>query len=377
MKWKVPLYKISHDDNDRQALLGVLDRGTDWANGPELSALENALTAYVGQKFAVSFNNGTSALHAMLLAHGIGPGDEIIVPSFTFVSTANSVIFVGATPVFADIEETTYALDPEDVRRKITPKTKAIILVHYAGCPAASTMELRELANDKSIILFEDNAESLGSKFHGKMTGSFGESAILSFCANKTITSGEGGAVLTDSEVVYDKLMLLRSHGRDEKGKVSHFNSTSDLDYVTLGFNFRMSSFTAALALSQLKKIDHFIERRRSIAKTYDSAFEPYVQVMPNSDDLSHSYQMYTIRLPDRSSRELLKKHLEKAEIFSKVYFPPVHKTYFYKTVLNYAPTVPITEKVSDEVLTIPLYPSMTEDNMQLVMDGVLSFFRK
>ena len=218
---KIPLFKIYWDNDDVEAIEQVIKRGSSWACGSEIEEFEKAITDYIGAKYCVTFNSGTSALHAAMLAYGIGPGDEVVVPSFTFIATANAPLFVGAKPVFADVDEETLGLNPQDVKRKITPKTKAIIAVHYGGCPC-KIEELRKIADAHKIILIEDAAEAMGAKVSGKMVGTIGHSAILSFCQNKVITTGEGGAVITDDEETYEKLKLLeklkrvRSHGREE-----------------------------------------------------------------------------------------------------------------------------------------------------------------
>lgn len=375
MKWKIPLYNIYSDEDDTKAVNAVIERGTHWTSGPENVELEKNLASYVGSKYALSFNNGTSALHAMLLAHGIGEGDEVIVPSFTFISTANSVLFTGAKPVFADIESETYALDPEDVGKKITDKTKAIMPIHYAGSPAIRINELKELADEKGILLLEDAAESLGAKINGKTIGSLGNSAIFSFCANKIITSGEGGAVTTNSEDIYEKLKLVRSHGRAENE--NYFESNKYMEYVDLGFNFRMSSITAALANSQLGKIGKIIELRRSVAKKYDETMAKVgIKVLPDNENLFNVYQMYTIRLKDNDERERLKSHLEKEGIMSRVYFDPVHKTHFYKNILGYNLSLPTTEKLSAEVLSIPIFPGMKNEEIDYVCNSIKNFMK-
>ena len=215
MDWKIPLFKIYWDEEDVETVKEAIQRGMYWAIGPNIEKFENMLSEYVDTKHALVFNSGTSALHAVLLAHGIGQGDEVIVPSFTFIATANAPLFVGAKPVFADIENKTYGLNPDDVETKITPRTKAIIPIHFGGCPCLIE-ELREIARKHKLLLIEDAAESLGAAVDGKKVGSFGNAAILSFCSNKVITTGEGGAVVSDSAEIYERLKLIRSHGRAE-----------------------------------------------------------------------------------------------------------------------------------------------------------------
>lgn len=374
MAWKVPLYKIYHDKKDLEAVESVIERGTDWTNGLEISNLEKELATYSGRKFAVAFNNGTSALHAMLLAFGVCRNDEVIVPSFTFISTANSVLFTGARPVFAEIERETFALDPEYVKKKITEKTKAIMAVHYGGCPAEKTTELKELAERKGVLFLEDAAESIGSKLNGKMVGSFGDAGMFSFCANKVITSGEGGAIITDSEEIYNKLRLLRSHGRAETG--NYFNSSQFMDYVSLGYNFRMPSVVAALALSQLKKIDRIISMRREVANQYDKAFSDKIRVPKDGDGFFNVYQMYTILLNSHAQREGLKKHLESKGVMTKVYFDPIHHMHFYKKVLGYNIKLPATEEISERVLTIPLFPDLPNEEIDYICNSIKEYVK-
>jgi len=263
MGWKVPLYKIYWDDEDVKNVTETIKLGMFWAIGPNIKKFEEMVADYIGTKYALAFNSGTSALHAILFAYGIGEGDEVIVPSFTFIATANSVLFVGAKPVFADIEEKTCGLDPEDVKKRVSHKTKAIIPIHYGGLPC-QVRELKEIAEDHGLLLMEDAAESIGASIYGRKVGSFGDTSMLSFCGNKVITTGEGGIVLTDSQEVDEKLKLLRSHGRLETE--NYFSSAKVMDYVTLGFNWRMSNITAALGVSQMKKLSEAIEMRRKNA---------------------------------------------------------------------------------------------------------------
>jgi len=375
MDWKIPLFKIYWDEEDVGMVKEAIQRGMHWAIGPNIEKFENMLSDYVGTKNALVFNSGTSALHAILLAYGIGQEDEVIVPSFTFIATANAPLFVGAKPVFADIEEKTYGLDPEDVNRKITPKTKAIIPIHYGGCPCLIT-ELRQIAKEHNLILIEDAAESLGATIDGRKIGSFGDAAILSFCSNKVITTGEGGAVVTDSAEVYEKLKLIRSHGRAETA--NYFSSTDYMDYVTLGYNFRMSDITAALGIAQLKKIDTVIEMRRGNAKILSAKLSRFVEIeAPHPpDSFSHVYQMYTIRVKEgKEKRDALSVYLADKGIMTKVYFLPAHSTYFYQKELGYNCQLPVTERLSQRVLTLPMYPTLTEDEIDYIADSIAAFF--
>jgi dTDP-4-amino-4,6-dideoxygalactose transaminase len=377
MKWKIPLFKIYWDKNDIDSVSSVIQRGNYWTTGPEIEMLEKNVSEFIGKKYALSFNSGTSALHADLIASNIS-NCEVIVPSFTFISTANSIILSGAKPVFAEIEDESYGLDSEDVKEKITEKTKAIIPVHYGGGPCKEIKALKEIAEDHNLILIEDAAESLGATINNKKVGSFGNSSMFSFCQNKIISGGEGGIILTDSKVIYEKLKLIRSHGRKEN-KENYFSTTKELDYVEIGFNFRMSSITAALILSQLKKIDKIIKLRNKKAEEYKENLIEIQNVktpviIKNS---SNVYQMYTIKFDEHKSREKVKKHLEKAKVMSKVYFEPIHLKTFYKKNFGYKKgNLPITEEISEKVLTIPLYPSLEKKDLYYITSHIKECFK-
>ena len=375
MNWKIPLFKIYWDKEDIEMVKEAIQRGMLWAIGPNIDRFEQMLSAYVGTKYAVVFNSGTSALHTALLAYGIGEGDEVIVPSFTFIATANAPLFVGAKPVFADIEEKTYGLDPKDVERKITPKTRALIPIHYGGCPCL-IRELKEIAEEHNLILIEDAAESLGAAINSKKVGTFGDCAALSFCANKVITTGEGGAVVTDSEEIYKKLKLVSSHGRADNA--NYFSSTEYMDYVTLGYNFRMSDITSALGVAQLKKIDELVKMRRRNSETLSARLSRIsgIEVPCPPDGFSHVYQIYTIKVKEgHEKRDALMEYLAEKGIMTRVYFHPVHLTHFYRNELNYSCQLPVTERISGQVLTLPMYPTLTESEIDYIADTIADFF--
>jgi perosamine synthetase len=371
MSVKIPLFKIYWDKLDIENVANSLASGLNWAIGENVGLFENKIKRYVGTNCATVFNSGTSALHSALLAYGIGQGDEVIVPSFTFVATANAPLFVGAKPVFADVEEETFGLDPEDVMERITTHTKAIIPVHYGGCPCR-IRELKEIAQDNGLVLIEDAAESFGAKIEESRVGTFGDSAMFSFCQNKIITTGDGGAVTTDSEQVRDKLELIRSHGQTKKplGPEQNYGS----DYVTLGYNFRMSNIVAALGMTQLDKADAIIGMRQKNAHYLTSKLKRNdgEVVTPTSPSGYYPvYQMYTIRHP---ARDQLMSHLFDRGIITKVYFPPVHQSFFFRQVLKCSSRLPVTEELATHVLTLPLWPHMKEEEMNYVVDEICSF---
>ncbi len=373
--WRVPFYKIYWDEEDVNHVLEVIMQGSYWAIGPNVEKFETMLAEYIGKKYVAAFNSGTSALHAMLLAYGIKEGDEVIVPSFTFIATANSVLFVNAKPVFADIEEKTCGLDPEDVKERITGKTKAIMPIHYGGS-ACQIRELKEIAEDHKLLLLEDAAESLGAKVDGKRVGSFGDAAMFSFCGNKVITTGEGGMIATDQRDVYERLKLIRSHGRLETE--NYFTSAKVMDYVALGYNWRMCNIIAALGVSQLEKLGKVIAMRRRNAAYMSKSLSNLSKIEPPNppEGFFHVYQMYTVRARDgEKTRDGLKGYLAEKGVMTKVYFSPVHLTGFYKEKFGFqGGELPMTEKISKQVLTLPMYASLTKDEMDHIVTGVRDF---
>jgi perosamine synthetase len=373
--WKIPLYKIYTDDEDLNLITKIIKRGSEWAIGPEIEEFENLIKDFVGCDYCLTLNSGTSALHATNLAYGLGKGDEIIVPSFSFISTANSVLFVGAIPQFADIEEETFGLDPLKIQTKISEKTKAIIPMDYGGT-SCKIFEIKQIAKDNNLVLIEDAAESLGSSIDGSKVGTVGDSAIFSFCGNKVLTTGEGGAVVTNSREIYEKVKSIRSHGRLDS--ISYFNNPDSGQYNTIGYNWRMSSITAALGISQLQKLDKIIKMRQENAKYISNKLskckEIKLPIPPNGYE--HIYQMYSIRVQNQKIRDNLQKYLLRKQIFSKVYFKPIHKMIFYKNQKNNgSECLPITEKISDTILTIPLYPNMTMEEKKYLTNSILEFF--
>jgi len=374
-EWKIPLYKIYTDDEDINLLTKIIRQGSNWAIGPEIEEFENLIKNFVGTDYCVTVNSGTSALHAILLSYGIQSGDSVIVPSFSFISTANSVLFVNANPIFSDIEEKTFGLDPNLLSKKITSHTKAIIPMDYGGM-SCQINEIKEIAHEKNLKLIEDAAEGLGSTIKNKKVGSQSDVAIFSFCGNKVITTGEGGAIVTNSKEMYEKLKLIRSHGRQDK--INYFDNPFEPEYLGLGYNWRMSSITASLGIAQISKLDKIIKMRKENAKYITQKLSKIPQILvPNSPaGYDNIYQMYTIRLPNKKIRENLHNFLTDKKIFSKVYFQPIHLTDFY--IKNFATkpnSLPVTEKISEQVLTLPLYPNMAAEEKEYLTESILEFF--
>ena len=373
MTWKVPLFKILWDEEDVENVGREIKSGMNWAVGPRVEQFEKLIADYIGTDYAAVFNSGTSALHSLLLAHGIKEGDEVIVPSFTFIATANSPMFVGAKPVFADIEKETLGLDPESVKKNITDKTKAILPIHYGGCPC-KIRELREIADDNDLILIEDAAEAMGASIGDDKVGTFGDSAVLSFCQNKIITTGEGGAVVTDSKDIYEKLLLIRSHGRLETG--DYFSSAGLFDYIDLGYNFRMSNITAALGISQIKKADMIIDMRQKNSEYLTQRIlEETDKIRPISppEGYNHVHQLCTVMAEQRDD---LISYLKTKNISTKIYFDPVHLSHFYREKLGYNCDLPVTEEMARRTITLPMYPSLSRDEMDFMAETIGKFYR-
>jgi len=376
MSWKIPLFKIHWDAADVEKATEAIKMGMFWATGPNIAEFEKRIAQYLGTQYAIVVNSGTSALHAVLLAHNVGEGDEVIVPSFTFIATANAPLFVGAKPVFADIEEETYGLNPKDVERRLTLRTKAILPIHCAGCPCLIE-ELKQIAQEHALLLIEDAAQSFGAMADGKKVGTFVDSAILSFCAPKIITTGEGGAVVTDCKDMYEGLKLMRSHGRAETA--DYFSSVEYMEYIALGYNFRMSNISAAIGVAQLGKIDQIVQRRRENAAYMTERLSGIdAIVLPVApQNYFHVYSAYTIRVKGgRSLRDKLMAYMTESGIMTRVYHEPVHLTRFYRERFGYkGGELPVTERVSQQVLSLPLYPDLTREEMDYIAEKVGSFF--
>ena len=376
-EWKIPLYKIYTDDEDVNLITKIIKRGTQWALGPEIEEFENELKKYIGVDYCLALNSGTSALHAALLSHDIGNGDNVIIPSFTFIATANTVLSVNAEANFVDIEDVTYGLNPNLIKSKINKKTKAIIPVDIGGT-ACDILKIKEIAQENNLMVIEDSAESLGTTVNNNKIGSISDISIFSFCGNKVLTTGEGGAIATNSKEVYEKIKLIRSHGRLDN--INYFNNPEESKYFGIGYNWRMSTITAVLGLSQLSKLDKIIKMRQDNAQFISSKLEKFKEIRtPKTlDNTNHIFQMYTIRLKNKEIRDKLHKHLTTEKIFSKVYFSPIHKTEFYKEKYpNVDNELSVTNLISSQVLTLPLYPNMTNEEKNLLVDSISEFFEE
>ena len=354
--------------------------------GPKVEELERKLCEITEAKYAVAVSNGTAALHLAAMAAGIREGDEVIVSSITFAASANCVLYCGGTPVFADINPDTYNINPAEIRKLITPKTKAIVAVDFTG-QAVELNEIREICKEHNLILIEDAAHSLGTYYEGKPIGSIADMTTFSFHPVKTVTGGEGGAITTNDENLYKKLRLLRTHGitRDADEMVHPTDAPWYQEQVCLGYNYRMTDFQAALLISQLKKLPAFSMRRKEIVKKYDQAFAmmPEIKVqkeIPESDTTRH---LYILRL------NLDKLTCTRREFFDALYaentrpqvhYLPVYWHSHYEKLGYKKGLCPNAEKYYEEVMSIPLYYSLTDKDVEDVIAAVkkvIEYYKK
>ena len=367
---RIPLFEIDYDERELENVFESVTRGEYWAKGPFVTEFEDRLADYLGVEFAVTVNSGTSALVAALQACGVGSGDEVIVPSFTFIATANAVRLVGARPVFADIERETYGLDPEDVRERLSSNVAAVLPVHPYG-RACQISELASITAGRDVVLIEDAAEAFGAETDGQQVGTVGDAAALSFCQNKVVTTGEGGAIVTDDPEVARNAELFRSHGRVSK---DYFESAQTGEYVSVGGNTRMADINAALGCAQMEKVEELIERRQQVATRYTREFEDVPYVEPQREGTGrHVHQLYTITLADGIDQTRFVERLGEQGVDSKVYWnPPVHLTECYRSNRSKSVShLPTTKEIASRVVSLPMHPNLTESDIKRVVTAV------
>ena len=326
------------DENDIQAVVEVLR--SDWlTTGPKVAEFEQAFAGFVEAGEAVAVNSGTAALHAAMFALGIGPGDEVVLPSMTFVATANAVVFQGGTPVFADVDPDTLRIDPNAVADKITTRTKAVVAVDYAGQPCDYDA-LRTISNRNGLLLIADACHSLGAEYKGNKVGTLADMTVFSFHPVKHITTGEGGMVVTDHPDMATKMRIFRNHGITADHRQREEQGSWCYEMVELGYNYRITDFQCALGVSQLSKSPKWLARRQEIARVYDEAFAgfPYVMPLSVSNDVLHAYHLYVVRIMDKEpskKRKSVFKHLREKGIGANVHYLPVHLHPFYRKRFN------------------------------------------
>lgn len=365
------------DEADYQAVLDVLRSGNDLTCGPKIAELEEKLCRITGAKYAVAVSNGTAALHVACLAAGIGEGDEVITTPITFAASANCALYCGARPVFADIDEKTWYIDPQSVRERITERTKAVVAVDFTG-QSAQLDELLEICREKGILLITDGAHSIGTKYKGRPVGSVADMTTFSFHPVKTVTAGEGGAVVTSDPALYERLSLFRAHGITRNPALMEKEPDGPWYYeqVALGYNYRMTDIQAALLISQLDKLDRFVARRREIVARYNEAFRRVPQLIvqeeiPESDTARH---LYIIRLrPERLSigRKEFFDALDAENVRCNVHYIPVYYFPWYRKLGYRKGICPKAEKLYEEILTIPLHYNLTDQDVEDVIRAV------
>lgn len=346
--------------------------------GPKVQEFEKRFAKYIGVKHAISVNSCTAALHLALLAHGISKGDEVLVPSQTFVSTVNVVLHVQARPVFVDIEETTLNIDPSDLEKKITKKTKAVIVVHYGGM-SANLKKILAIARKHKLIVIEDAAHAVGTQYEGKFIGSHNNTTCFSFYATKNLTTGEGGMLTTNNAKIAEYAQRGRLHGisKDAWKRYSKEGSWK-YDVVTPGFKCNMTDLQASLGLHQLTRLPGFLKERRRIAAMYDKAFgkSADIQIIRPKKSSEHAYHLYPILLSSYN-RDRFIEEMKKMNIGLSVHFIPVHHFSYYK---KYYPTkkndMRVTNKVFDRIVSLPIYPDMTNNDVQYVIHAVLKILK-
>ena len=354
--------------------------------GPKVAALEKNLCEVTGAKYAVVVSNGTAALHLAALAAGFKEGDEVIVSAITFAASSNCVLYCGAKPVFADIRPDTYNIDPESVKKLITPRTKGIVAVDFTG-QAVEHDALREICREHNLILIEDAAHAIGTKYKGQPVGSIADMTCFSFHPVKTVTGGEGGAITTNDEKLYRRLLRLRTHGitRNPEEMVHPTDALWYNEQVELGYNYRMTDFQAALLLSQLKKLPKFSARRKEIVEKYNKVFSEMPEIfvqreIPESDTTRH---LYILRLnPDKLTcdRRQFFDALYAENTRPQVHYLPVYRHSYYEKLGYEKGICPNAEKFYEEVMSIPLYYSLTDDDVEDVIHAVkkvVEYYRK
>lgn len=350
---------------------------SDWlTTGPRVEDFERKLSETTGAAHAVSVSNGTAALHAAVHALGIGPGDEVIVPPLTFAATANAVVYEGATPVFADVTPDTLLLDPSSVSERITSRTTAIIAVDYAGQPAEYAV-LGELARSRGLRLLADGAHSLGGSDSGVAVGRLADATTLSFHPVKQVTTAEGGAVLTDDAKLARSMRRFRNHGIETDHHQREARGTWFYEMVELGYNYRLSDLQCALGIAQLDRLPDWLDRRRRIAARYDDAFAGLTGVEPVTvrDEATSAYHLYVARFtPDRFNvdRRRIFAALRAEGIGVNVHYIPVHLHPYYRDRFGTGPGLcPVAESAYDEILSLPIFPRMTDADVEDVIEAV------
>jgi UDP-4-amino-4,6-dideoxy-N-acetyl-beta-L-altrosamine transaminase len=376
----LPYGRQTIDKNDIKAVSDVL-KSEYLTTGPKVKEFEDKLAHFVGVKYAVAVSNGTAALHLAALAAGLKKDDELITSPMTFAASANCALYCGAKPVFVDIKEENGLIDERLIEKKITPRTKIIIPVHYTGLPC-DMKKIRAIAKRHNLIVIEDACHALGSKYKRTKIGDckYSDMAIFSFHPVKHITTGEGGMITTNSKIFYEKLLILRTHGitKDHDKLLNKNEGPWFYEMQELGFNYRLTDFQCALGISQLNKVKGFIEKRIAIAKTYDKAFSKIngIEVIKPAEGYINAHHLYIIKVKNAETRLNLFTRLKRAGILCQVHYVPVYWHPYYKK-LGYKKSIcPRSEEFYERIISIPIFPSLKRTEQADVIKKITDFLK-
>lgn len=362
---KIPVYKPSISAKEKEYVDDCLDTGWISSKGKYNDLFSKGFSDYIGVKYATTVSNGTLALHLALLALGIGENDEVIVPSLTYIASANAVKYTGAEVVFADSCEDSWQLDPDDIEHRITSRTKAIMPVHLYGHPCEMDA-IMNIAEKHRLFVVEDCAEAIGSEYKGKKCGTFGDVSAFSFFGNKTITCGEGGMVLTNDKTLYERAVHLKG-----QGLAAHREYWHDI----IGYNYRMTNIAAAIGLAQLERVECFVDRKMKIAQYYKSNLQNLpIKVHDAIGDVKHTYWMVSIVCDIIEDRDNLREYLKQAGVETRPTFYPIHTMPMYSTKYQ---KLPNAERIGWSGINLPSYPELTDDELDYICTKIREFFQK
>ncbi|WP_027216018.1 DegT/DnrJ/EryC1/StrS family aminotransferase [Butyrivibrio fibrisolvens] len=362
---KIPVYKPLLNGNEKKYVDDCLDSSWISSKGKYNDLFAEKFADYIGVEYGTTVANGTLALHLALMALGIGEGDEVIVPSFTYVASANAVKYTGADVVFADSQEDSWQLDSKDIEHRITDRTKAIMPVHLYGHPCDMD-KIMEIANRYHLFVIEDCAEAIGSEYKGKKVGSFGDIAAFSFFGNKTITCGEGGMVLTNDKTLFERALHIKG-----QGLAAHREYWHDI----IGYNYRMTNIAAAIGLAQLEQVDTFVKRKIDIANIYKTQLETLpCKVHTSVGDVKHTYWMVSILCDKIEDRDKLRDFLKKKGIETRPTFYPIHTMPMYSEKYQ---KLPIAEKLGWSGMNLPSFPGLKDEEVMFVCDSIKEYYRR
>jgi len=358
--YKIPVYQPVLNGNEKKYVNECLDSTWISSKGKFVSEFENSFADYVGVKHATTVSNGTVAIHLALLALGIGESDEVIVPTLTYIASVNAIAYTGATPVFVDSIQESWQIDPKDVIKKITPKTKAIMAVHLYGYPCDMDA-LVEICKKNDLFLIEDCAEAIGTMYKGKHVGTYGDISTFSFFGNKTITTGEGGMVVTNDETLHERSVHFKGQGLAKHRQYWH---------DVIGYNYRMTNICAAIGLAQLENIEQVLIEKKRVADTYRKCLENTSVIFhdPNGEDVYHSYWMCSILTNDAKQRDLLRTHLENEGIETRPLFYPVHTMPMYSSQYQ---RHPVAENLGWRGMNLPSYPTLKTEEIEFICEKI------